>query len=215
MHGRNSATRKPLPVPTKNYHSPATSISSFGCAGVHNVAAASRPVHSQWHARLEVADQSAVCCTFHIYRGAEVLADAHLSRDKSSSRVKAIRESLIDRQSPFLLKCGSAQRFSLDLESAWPQPLQPAWTESKGLLEQQLWRNSSGNSSCYSRPASWYGVAVTGELSEADLDCGFRAGPGPTIRAGQTTARRWKALPPVPTQEEQSCVVDIAATTLI
>ena len=212
MRGRNSATRKPLPVPTKNYHSPATSVSSFKCAGVHNVAAPSRLVHSQWHARPEVADQSAACRTFTIYRGADVLADAHLPRVKGYSQVKAIMEPLVDRQGPFPLTCGSAQRFSLDLESAWPQPLQPAWTESKGLLEQQLWRNSSGNSSCYSRPDSWYDVAVTGGLREADLNCGFGAGPGPTVRAGQTTARRWKALPPVPTQEEQRGVVDVAAT---
>lgn len=216
MQSTSSATRhrNPLPVPAKDYHSPATSTGSFKCAGVRSVATLSRPVHSQWHARPKVTDQRAACSTFKIYRGADALAAAHLPSVKSYSQVKAIVEPLIDRKSPFPLPCGSAQRVSLDLESAWPQPLQPAWTEREGLLEQQLWRSSSGGSSCYSRPGSWRSVSDTEELAE-NLDCGFGAGPGPMVRLNQTPARSYKALPAVPIQEEQSCFSDMVATNRI
>jgi hypothetical protein len=178
------------PFPRKDPYTPATSVGSRRDAGACTAATITRPNYSQRHTQPTVANHSEAHNTCSINRGADVLATLRPARLGSCRRVDASLESPIDPRHPFQLKCVPAGKVSLHLESAWLQPLPPVWAELEGLLEQPLWRNSSGGSSCYSRPASWYGVIVTREPREAGMKCGFRAGPRPTIQADQTTARR-------------------------
>ncbi len=156
---------------------------------------------SQWYAQATVTDEYRTHNAFSTNQSADVLTAIRPARLQNYKQVDSVIESPIDRESPFQLKRASARRFSSDLERAWPQLLPPAQTEQEGLLERLLWRNSSGGSSCYSRPSSWYSVAGT-EQSEEATNCGFRAGSGPTTRIDQALAHRQKALPPVPTTKE-------------
>ena len=195
--------------PEEKLPAPATSASSR--CSVYSAATPIRPSHNKWDYRTTATDQSTAPATFHIDRGVATLATVQPARLESYGQAAIALESPIDRRSPFQLKRGSARRFVSNSERAWPQPLLLAETEQDNLLEQRPWRNSSGGSSCYSRPSSWYSVADTGEPPARELSCGFGAGPGPTIQADQPIDYRHKALPPLPKQESSRCMPSTVA----
>ena len=217
-NGRKSS-RTPkslLPVLEKNYyHTPTLSTSSFGCTKANSAATSTTPVHSQWHTQPSTADHRAGYSTPIAYQSAEVLAAAHAPRLHSHNPLGTTLALPTDSRNSFSLKSASARRLGLDLERVWPPLLPQVQTERNSWQGQLLWRNSSGGSSCYSRPSSWYSISSTEELGEADLSCGLGAGPGPTLYAQHTTAYRYKALPPVPAQQEQSNTENIAAVNRI
>lgn len=100
--------------------------------------------------------------------------------------------------SSFQTQKKSTERSSVESQRVWLQPLPLVWKKKETCQEQRVWRNSSGGSSYYSRPASWYSTPDTRALEEARLEFGLGAGPGPTIRIDQATAYRYKPLPPLP-----------------
>jgi hypothetical protein len=201
IHSRNHLKQSPslLPVLEKTHrHTPASSTSSFNCSRAKAVAASTTLVHSQWHAQKRPADRTASYGMQSIYQSIEELATTQSPRPQGHKQSGAIAESLLDDRGSYQPKDASARRLGLDLERVWPQPLLPAQTERSGRQEQWLWRNSSGGSSFYSRPSSWYSVTDAGEQEGAVVEYAFGAGPGPTIRANQVETYRYKALPPLP-----------------
>lgn len=139
-------------LPGEKLHAPAASVSSR--CSVYSAATPIRPSHIKRDYWTPATDQSTAPATFHVNRGVIGLAPVQPARLGSCRRAAITLESPIDRGSPFQLKRGSARRFTSNSERAWPQPFLLAETELDNLLKQQPWRNSSGGSSCYSRPSS-------------------------------------------------------------
>jgi hypothetical protein len=197
----------PPPVPLKDSYTPATSTSLQHSARACTAATTTKPSNSQQHAWPTAAKRSAAHSLLGIDQIADVLAAVYPARLRSCRQKELSSETLVGRQSPFQIKCKGMGRFSSDLESAWPQPLQPAWTKQDRLPEQQLWRNSSGGSSFYSRPSSWRSVSDT-EGVEEDIVCWPGVGLGITVGWEPPSRRSSMLLPSSPTREKPSCVVD-------
>jgi hypothetical protein len=196
----------PPPVPPKDPYTPAASISLQHSAKACTAATTTKPSNSRRHAWPTAAKRSAVHSLFGMDQRADGLAVVYPARLGSCGQTDLSSETLVGRQSPFQIKCKGIRRFSSDPESAWPQPLQPAWTKQDRLPEQQLWRNSSGGSSCYSRPSSWYSVAELQEREE-DVECRLVAGLGLTAEWDQILTCSYKPLPALPTEEKQGCAL--------
>jgi hypothetical protein len=197
----------PPPVPPKDSYTPATSTSLQHSARVCTAANTTKPSNSQQHAWPTAAKRSAAHSLLGMDQIADVLAAIYPARLGSCRQKELSSETLVGRQSPFQIKCKGMGRFSSDLESAWPQPLQPAWTKQDRLPEQQLWRNSSGGSSFYSWPSSWRSVSDT-EGAEENVGRWPGAGLGITVGWEQTLARSSRLLPALPTREKPSYVID-------
>jgi hypothetical protein len=177
--------------------------------------AAPRTSRCQWRTQTAAADQSAAPSTVFAGQSADAVSAVPPARLRSSTQAAAGLEPPIHTTRPFRLKRGSARRFVANPERAWPQPLLLAQTFQDSLVEQRMWRSSSGGSSCYSRPSSWYSVGSRDGLGEADTYRELEAGSGPTLQADKVMMHRHKALLPLPTQEEQYSVFKKQATNMI
>ena len=217
LHRTRSATspKRPKALPPmleKFYcHTSTSSASSFGCSQSKATTFSPTPVRNQWHTLARAADHRAACNTHSICQSAEVPAPGQSTGTQGREQAVISPASLLEDIGSSLPNDASARRFGLDLERVWLQPLPSAQIERDSLQKQSLWRNSSGGSSCYSRPSSWYSVADTGEPPARELSCGFGAGPGPTIQADQPIDYRHKALPPLPKQESSRCMPSTVA----
>lgn len=214
MSGRELSQKPRSFLPRRKddyYHAPTMSTSSFGCAEVSRTAAVATLVHNEWHTQPSKTDSRAAHGMQDDCQSTEVLASApgnpELEGYEPSDSLVVL---LTDCRGLVLSESTSARRLGLDLERAQLQLLPPAHTKRGSSQEQLLWRNSSGGSSCYSRPSSWYSVPTTEEPGKIDLGCGFRGGPGPTIRTHHATAYRYKALPPTPVRKEQIRAENVA-----
>lgn len=145
----------PPPVPEKDSHAHLVSKVLPKRAMEQNVAACITPVHSQWLAPAKEAGSGG---------GDGNAWNVSQDADHPIAQSTAGLESPVDPRSPFRFEHKHTSRFGLDLERAWPLPLQPVKIAQKDAVEQRLWRGSDCGSSWYSRPSSWYSVSNTGEL---------------------------------------------------
>ncbi|KAH9861339.1 hypothetical protein J1614_011085 [Plenodomus biglobosus] len=178
--------------------------------GFRSTATVTHPSNSRCAAQT-TADQDTARNAFHVGRDAAAPATLQLVRLGNCRRSDAVFESSLDCGSPSRWQRESTGTFSSELDCAWPRPLVITRNNQQDPLKQQVWRNSSGGSSYYSRPSSWYSAANTGELEDTGLSRVCRAGPGPTVWIDQSAIFRYKALPPIPTQEEERCAGDATA----
>lgn len=209
LHRTRSTTSperpKALPPMLEKFycHTSTSSTSSFGCSQSKATTFSPMPVRNQWHTLARAADHRAACNTHSICQSAEVPAPGQSTGTQGREQAVISPASLLDDIGSSLPDDASARRFGLDLERVWLQPLKSAQIERDSLQKQSLWRNSSGGSSCYSRPSSWYSNSSTGEFEATWLIHGLSLGQGPTMHVRSATADMYKALPPLPTQRGQ------------
>lgn len=218
----------PPPVPLKDFYTPATLSSLQHSARACTAATTTNPRNSQQHAWPIVAKQNVPSSPLGMVQCAEVLAVVNPARLESSCPTDLSSETLVGHHSPLEIKCNGIGRFSLDLESAWPQPLQPARTKQKYFPE-QLWRNSSGGSSFYSQPSSWCSSGGSGFYSRPSSWCSIsdterveenikhwpRASLGMIVDQEPTPARISRLLPALPTRKKHSSTTDIVQVAWI
>jgi hypothetical protein len=163
------------PVPEKDYAQPSR-VTRWG-----KDTRDGRPPTAQQHmARVPlVTTQCASYTTLHTTLGADFASSTTLATptELEQETERGTRKRQEDEgavcELPSLATIFSSQEegrqlsaIDVDLEGAWPKPLQLARLKQATRREPQLWRNSSGGSSFYSRPSSWRSVSDIDELEE-------------------------------------------------
>jgi hypothetical protein len=174
----------------KNFYTHSTSGSSHQSDGLCSAATVTTPNHNDWTAQITTG-HNLTPSVLRVNQDEDVLATIRPARLANCRQENTNFGLFSDERSVSISGYERARGLDLDLERGWLQPLSPTWSEREGLLEQQLWRNSSGGSSCYSHPSSWYGSANAEEVQA-------RPQLEPTTQAGQLVPCMNKALPPVP-----------------
>jgi hypothetical protein len=171
------------PVPEKDYARPSR------VTRCRKGTSDGRPPTAQQHmARVPlVTTPCASYITLHSSSGAEsassttLATPAQLEQEtereakKRQKNEEGLRElPLLDPIFSLQVEGRQSRAFNVDLEGAWPEPLQRARIKQATSRELQRWRNSSGGSSFYSRPSSWRSVSDIDELEEL-ITCRLRA----------------------------------------
>lgn len=140
--------------------SPAALTDLYRGTTAHNAPTVDTTVLTKSYFQPDSVSQPTAGRTFSIYRGTDILDAVYLPpiRVEGSYQTHGSADSPTNCQSPPNLNRECAGRSSAGLTISWPQLYLPTQDKRSSSLG-QTWRNSSGGSSYYSRPSSWYSVS--------------------------------------------------------